>query len=275
MAREPSYYEVLTAAINDMIEHGFDSAERLNRWQSVLAAAARRSLMSDEALAQMLRRTLETQYSRLVDKAKVLDLHPGISRVTYERVKPRLRGELDRRLMASLDLIRLNREESVARQARRFSGWATSLPIGGPAEPDRAATKKRIRQSMASLPFEERRVMIDQGHKLVSSINDVLATDGGAIAAKWRHVHQAGYDGRPDHEARDGKVFLIKGSWAYAAGLVRCEPGGYTEDVEQPAEFVFCRCSYIYLYNLRQLPEALLTEKGRARLASARALVEA
>lgn len=268
-----SYYSVLTAAINDMIEHGFDDPERVARWQQALKESAEASLLSIDQLDAMMRDVLRSHYDRLVVKNGVLKRHEGIDRITYERIRPLLRNELDSRLMAGISLIKLNRQESMARQQRRFAGWATSIPKGGAAEADRAKLKEDIRKPLASLPFEERRVMVDQGHKLVDAINDVLARDGGAIAAKWRAVHQAGYDHRAEHLARDGAILLIRGSWAQQAGLVKPGDAGYTDEIERPGELVYCRCSYIYYYQLRQLPAEMLTKRGQDQLETARNLI--
>jgi len=236
-----TYYRELTAAINDMLAHGFDSSERVAYWQRRLEEAARLSLRSPEQVAADLKRALGAKYERLVERGGLLKLHPGVQRFTYERVKPALRAELDRRTMASLDLIKLNRDQMMARQAQRWVGWATSLPVGGPAEPDRRKLKEQIRKPLASMPFEERRVFIDQASKMVSAIHATLARDGGAIAGRWRAVHAPGYDHRPEHLAMDGHVMLVRGSWADEAGLVKPagEPG-YTDEFEQPGELPYC-----------------------------------
>lgn len=258
-----TYLSVLTAAVNDLLEHGFTDAERVRRWQEALRAAADASFRSVADLDALLGEQLRATYRRLVERDGALRYHGGVDRFTYQLLKPRLKQELDKRIVASVDLIRLNRQEAMARQLKRFAGWASSIPPGGAAEADRRKLKAEIRKPLARLPFEERRVMIDQGHKLVSSINSVIAIDGGAIAARWRHVHQPGYDARPAHQARDGKVLLVRDSWAHKAGLVAADGDeGFTDDVEQPAELPFCRCSYSYLYALNRLPAGLLTKRG-------------
>ena len=49
---------------------------------------------------------------------------------------------------------------------------------------------------------------------------------------------------------------------------MRKGPAGYTDDVTKPGEEVYCRCYYIWVYAIRELPQEMLTQKGR------RALVE-
>lgn len=271
MAQRESYFDVLTAALNDIAEHGYDSPERLTYWMRRLREAAETAAGSADILEDQLRENLGAIYKRLVDQGGALKLSPGVSRYTLERIRPALRGELDRAIMASADLIRLNKQQAVAKTLQRFAGWASSIPKGGAAELDKVKQKGEIRKALRSLPFEERRVIIDQSHKLTASINRIVAVDSGAIAAVWHsHWRQAGYDYRPDHKDRDDQVYLIRGSWADKAGLVKPGAAGYTDKITQPGEEVFCRCTYQYLFALRRLPEGMLTAKGRQALAEAK-----
>ena len=241
MAMGQSFYEVLTAAVDDLAEHGFDSLERLERWTAELRLAAGAVTANPAELERMLREGLASVYKRLVDKGGIARMHPGVGRFTLEQVKPKLRAELDRRIMSSASLIRLNREQAIDKTIQRFQGWATSIPIGGSAEPEKVKTKKNVRKSLAQLPFEERRVLIDQGHKLTASLSNILATDGGAIAAKWRsHWRQAGYNYRKDHKERDEKVYALRESWAMNRGLMKKGPNPYYDDITQAAEEPFC-----------------------------------
>lgn len=272
MARKKTFYDIVTEAVNDMALHGFDSAERVAYWTERLRLAAAGATKSTADMTAMLRRALETIYLRLVDQGGVLRATPGVSRFTIERVKPTLRAELDRRILASASLIRLNKEEAIEKTIRRFQGWATSIPKGGSAEPEKQEAKASIRKSITSLPYVERRVLIDQGHKLGSAICNVVATGNGAIAATWKsNFAQPGYDYREDHRERSGKIFLIRDSWAHAKGLVKSGADGYTDDITQPAEEPFCRCRYVYIFHLRQLPADMITAKGREELERVRA----
>jgi hypothetical protein len=275
-ARGESFYDVLTAAINDMLEYGYDDPARVTEWNRRLREAAVATWGSAHDVEERLSESLRATFRRMVEQDGALRAHTGVSRMSYDMLKPRLRAELDRRLLAATDLIRLNREEAVARMGRRWTGWATSIPKGGPAEIARVKLKQEIKKPLQRLPFEERRLFIDQGHKMVAAVNATIALDGGAIAAKWRHVHQLGYDARPAHLARDGQIFLVRDSWAHQQGLLApVNDNGFTDDIEQPGELPFCRCSYVWFYRLRQLPDTLLTQKGREQLAAARAMLAA
>lgn len=264
-----SFSTVLAAAIEDMIRSGFDSEERVADWMRKLREAAVRSLIPESSLDQRLKEGLANVYRKMVERDGILAHHPNVERFTYERLKPRLRSELDRRIMASADLIKLNRKQAVDKTLQRFSGWSTSIPRGGISGEKKRDVKENVRKSLAGLPFEERRVLIDQGHKLIASISEVIASDGGAIAMRWRsHWRQPGYNFREDHKDRDDKVYLLRDSWAHKAGLVKRGRTPYSDEITAPAQEPFCRCYAIWLYNLRDLPEDMLTAKGRAQLAA-------
>lgn len=268
------FNDVLREAMRYFENNGYDSAEALAYWEAKLRAAAAASMTPQRKMEEQLRKVLQAVYRRMVEKGGVLTRHPGVARWTLEKIKPELRAELDRRMVASANLIRLNKDEEVAATLRRFSGWATSIPKGGTDQGTREEAK-RIRKSLSGLSFRERRVMTDQGAKLESAINSVVAFGGGAIAAVWlSHYHQQNYQYRVEHKDRDVESrklpYLIRDSWAIQKGLIKKAGSIYTDEIEQPGEFPFCRCAYRYLYNIRSLPDVMLTEKGRTALKEAR-----
>ena len=89
-----------------------------------------------------LERSLKNAYTRLVTKGGLVN--KDVSRFTVDRLTPRLRAELDRRIIASVNLIKFNREETISNTLRRFSGWATSIPPGGTEVVKRNEEKKKI-----------------------------------------------------------------------------------------------------------------------------------
>ena len=265
-----TFYEVLNAAIADLMEFGFDSQSRVDEWVLKLEVATRHSLVSEAELHKSVREALIEAYQRTVESGMLARRHEGISEFTLARIRPKLRDELDRRILASTDLIRLNSEGSIQRTLQRFQGWATSIPVGGTRVAERAKVRKTIRKSMAGLPFEERRVIIDQSHKLVATINELVAKDGDAIAGIWRHVREGGgYQARPEHLDRHGHIFVIRDNWALRDGLMKLAGRQYTDQVTAPGEEPYCRCHLEYVYHLRDLPEEMLTVKGKKWLANA------
>lgn len=269
-----SFYDILNQAIDDLQEHGFDSMERVAFWQERLRRAAQAAATPDERMTEFLQSGFRQLYKSLIDNKEILKRNPGIGRFTLEKVKPALRAELNRRLAASANLVRLNREKVISQLEQRWSGWATSIPAGGSDQVKRKEVKAGIKKGLASLPFEERRVLTDQGHKMVSSLNEILAKDGGAIAAIWHsHYHQINYDYREPHKEREikskKKPYVVRGNWALEAGLMKLDGAEYTDSITQPAEEIFCRCYWQFLYNLHDLPDSMITVKGKASIKAA------
>lgn len=270
-----SFYEVLTEAINDIVEHGFDDLKRVEDWLDKIRKAAKETMISDRFLEELLKRKFGSIFNRQVEQEAILKVFPGVSKFTLENVKPKLRDELDRRIMNSATLIKLNRDASIERTLQRFQGWATSIPAGGTKVADKNDVKANVKKALAQLPFEERRVIIDQGHKFTSELSSILAEDANAIAGVWHsHWKQSGYDYRKDHKERDEKVYAIRDNWAIKKGLMN-KGAGYTDEMTKPGEEVYCRCFMKYIFNVRDLPKEMLTKKGAEELEAVRAKIKA
>ncbi|HEX8893995.1 MAG TPA: hypothetical protein VF783_11765 [Terriglobales bacterium] len=262
-----TFHEVLTAAVRDISENGYDDVARVDDWLKRLRFAALADLPTPEEIQSRMQLAMKTVFERTFSKASMLKYHPGVPRFTVERLKPFARAELDRRIVASAQLIKLNREAAVEKTVQRFSGWATSIPEQGSKVVEKVDVKEHIAKPIQQVKYEARRVSIDQGAKLVAAVNEVVATQGGAIAFRWRsHWKRAGYDYRPDHKERDQKIYLIRDSWAKEQGLVKTGSAGYYDEITAAAQEPFCQCYVVALYALRELPEEMLTEKGKKLL---------
>ncbi len=261
------FEEVLTLAVRDLSENGYTDQNRLDYWMAKLKSAANEDLPSYRELDKRMRRALEAIFQQATGN-QLYKFHPDVPKYTLQSLIPSARMELERKILASSQLIKLNREQAIDKTLQRFSGWATSVPAGGSKAVDKVDVKSNIKKSLQQVKYEVRRVDIDQGHKLVASINAVIARGTGAIAMKWRsNWKQAGYDYRPDHKSRDGCVYLIRGSWALEQGLIKPmkdrDGKSYTDQITMPAEEVYCRCSGSYYISLRELPSEMLTAKGK------------
>lgn len=266
-----TFYDVITAAVADIADHGYDSAERVAYWMGRIREAAATAMAPPHVLEEALQQALRSIYRRLIERGEIARYHPGVAQFTLEKVRPQLRAELDRRILASANLIKLNRQSAIETTLRRFSGWSSSVPAGGSRAVDKRDVKTDIRKAMAALPFEERRVVIDQGTKFIAALSETLAKDGAAIALTWRsHWRQAGYNYREDHKERDGKVYVMRNNWAQERGLMKAGPGSYYDEITHVGEEVYCRCYAVWIYALRDLPEEMLTAKGRGELARVR-----
>ena len=256
--------------LRDAIRHfgtvGYTSKGDLQQWLAKLHAALDVELPDDKQTHKLLRTTLDAIYNRDVTNLGVTKRVPGVVRYTLQRIDPSLRAELDKRIFAAADLIRINREQRIQETLRRFAGWVSSVPLAGAPKEELRRTASEIAKPAARVKFEARRVAIDQGHKLSAAVAHVVARGEGAIAAIWhdRGEFDKSYKARPEHLARSGKLFLIRDSWALDQGLVTRRARPYTDEIEQVAEFPFCSCTYEYITSPRELPSEFLTAKGRA-----------
>jgi hypothetical protein len=265
------FSEVLAAAIADLSATGYVSADRVADWLTRLRNAAERDLGPEWAVDVQVRAEMQRLLDRFVNGAKIAQFVPGVGRFTKEMVEPKLYAELDRRIIAAADLIKYNRKAAVDKTLRRFSGWATSIPPGGDDTINKRDTKTMLRKELVEFRYHQRLVKNDQGHKLIANVADLVATEAGAVAGVW-HSHGATdrhYDARKDHLARNGKTYLIRGSWADREGLLRAV-NGYTDQVTAPAVEINCRCWYQYVLSPRRLQDEYLTRKGQEWLEEGR-----
>jgi hypothetical protein len=257
--------QVLTNALNDLQRYGYDSPERVEKWVRELSIAIERTgIRNDAELKQSVRASLTPKLHNAASSAL---RGMGISKFTKANLSPRLYNELDRRILASTSLIKLNRTTAVNDTLQRFIGWSTSIPIGGAAVDDKVEVKQGIKKSLSQLNFIERRCIIDQSSKLVANVNNIVAVDGGAVAVEWNsHWRQKNYDYDPNHKALDGKIFLIRDSWADKEGFLK---GEYYEDLPEGfSQRPFCQCWGTYIFRLNRLPADMLTKKGQEYLKS-------
>lgn len=266
----PTLRKVVREAVKHFRENGYTSPQELAMWQSRIREAA--EIVREGPLIEATSLRLTQAYTMDIERERALKRHVGLTRFQLANVRPRLRAELDRRIMASADLIKLNRRKAIETTLSRFSGWATSLPdattiAGAPVQLDLFKTTKHIVKTAEQIRYEARRVMIDQNHKLLANIDNIVATDNGAIAAIWHsHWRQPNYDYRDKHKARDLLMYAIRGNWAIKKGLMKKGVNGYLDEITQPGQEVFCRCFVTYVYNLRTLEPDMLTKKGQAFL---------
>ena len=270
---------LLLEALKQFSERGYTSESELQQWLTRLHAALEFELPSDAETRKELAQALEVIFKRDVIRGGVQKRVEGVSRYTLDRIAPSLRAELDRRIFAGIDLIVLNKEAATQKTLQRFAGWVSSVPRGlGIPEPNTRSVASDILKPIAQLKYEKRRVAIDQGHKLSAAVSHVVAMGNGAIAGTWhdRGVEDRNYDARPEHLARSGKLFLVKGSWAMEQGLIKKGGLEYYDDLpDQAATLPFCSCYVTLVTSPRSLPPELLTVKGREWLDGAAVLQRA
>lgn len=121
-----TFTRTVREAVKFFLRNGYTSREELERWQSIIRQAAE-SETADDYMA-MVTRNLNKSYDLQVGRAGALKRHQGISRFTLNYLEPKLRTELDRRILSSADLIQLNRKKLSTQRYRVLAvGPATFL----------------------------------------------------------------------------------------------------------------------------------------------------
>ena len=263
MAKE-TLLDLIRQAVSDIAQNGF-SWDRVKGWQRRIEMALQTYRDTSQA-ERRIAHGLRELFARKTTPTVLAKVHPGVDKVTLRMIAESHRGMLDDRIRASVDLIRLNRERAISRMLDRFAGWSTSIPSGGSSK-QTPEIVSHIAKPLRSMSYEERRLYIEQGHKMIANVNAILAEQSNAIVVIWRsHYRQAGYDYREDHKERDGKFYAIRGNWAMERGFMKLGGHQYIDEITQFGEEINCRCFGIYLSNLRDLPDDMLTLKGKAEL---------
>ena len=232
------------------------------RWMRELHSAAERQAQSADKTDTKVKEHLTRIFAQQILRKGALKRHT-IAAWKLENLTPKLRNELDKRILASAQLIKLNREEMIQKTLQRLSGWATSLPIGPNLDVNKREEADNIRKSFKQLPFTERRVVIDQSFKFKASLDDIIAKENGAIAGIWKCRHTANYSNRKDHLERENKVYFVRGNWAIQDGYVKLAGHEYMDEITAPGQEIYCSCVYVWLYSIKKLPEECITNKGK------------
>jgi hypothetical protein len=261
---KPTFRSLIMEALRYFAETGFRSESDLQQWLLKLHAALEQELPTNRYFKAQLNAALSRVFSRDI-KSGIANRIPGVSRYTLDRIAPNLRAELDRRIYAGVDLIKLNKAAATQKALQRFAGWVSSVPPHGIPATNFREIAKEIIKPVAQVKYEARRVAIDQSMKLSAAVAHTVAMGEGAIAGIWhdRGEFDHGYDARPIHLARSGKLFLTRDSWALNEGLITKRGVEYYDDLEdQAAVLPYCSCYVTWVTSPRDIPETLLTAKG-------------
>ncbi len=255
MAIAPKELRDLIRRLEKQFTGGVDM-DLIRTWLPQLRGTLTSAFPSDDEIMAEVARIMGARFraglKSLPKRHKMHIGRPG-SEIIAEQYRPMLRE----RIRASAELIKLNRDEEIERQLRRFAGWATGSLPSQAKRSDKGELAKGVTKALQQDTFERRRVCIDQGHKLIAAVDDVIALEHGAIAKKWRHViPHAGYQSREEHLERDGVVYAVKGNAMLEAGRMRKAGRPYAEDLdEQPAVAPYCQCFWEAIYDLEDLPD--------------------
>jgi hypothetical protein len=254
--------QIINNAFQDVSESGW-TPESIARWASVFRDGAGGYFKTSPDHA--VRPAIERFYKKQMAKGAFYERHEGISKLTVEQIEPEFRQLLDNAIRNSINLIKLERDNgSIEVSTRRFSAWLSGVKQGQEAMPDKTLILAPLSKQ---LKYEISRRGIDQGMKVMANIDSVIAQQGGAIACIWHsHAKTPAYQARPEHWARNNKLYIIRDSWAVEQGLLKKQNDFWVEEIPDPPSVpVFCSCFFEYVYSLERLyqlhPESF-TKKG-------------
>jgi len=242
---------IIKQAIDDIAKNGMTDTA-IQYWVSLFKKTALRTAFKHTP-ASVIEPHLRKLFNKEVTSGKLLKRHGGIAPLKLKSIEPQFRNMLTNRIKANINLIVLERPNSIDVSTARLSGWLMNGVQQDVPLPD--VYKNITKPISKQLNYEHRRRAIDQGHKMLAAIDETLAVQGGAIVAVWHaHPPTSYYQSRPDHWKRNKEPFVIRDSWAYKDGLLKKGENGFMEDIpEQPAQAINCTCYYEYLYTIAEV----------------------
>ena len=130
-------YAIITQAVKDISNNGYNNSRMIFWTGKIREAIAQSSKFRTIKFPTILK----NQFENIVKVNNLKKMHQDVPAYRLEQIKPSLRSELDKRILASADLIKLNRSAAVEKTIQRFSGWATSIPQTGSLVVDKNDTK--------------------------------------------------------------------------------------------------------------------------------------
>ena len=244
-----------------------------------------------EGLEPELRREYKKIYYRFINGGYE-QYHAGIKGYRIQDMKPYYRKAVEESVNNSIGLIKTQNAEFLLKMQDRFRNWATipSNDLRGKYD-DHEKIAEHLRKNVLKTPEAVKEVtnwqkviIRDQAKKLLGSMNRITAENSGAFAFIWHTrkdikvtgnptgLYPKGNDKHGNHFEREGKLYLLKESFAVKAHLV-AKTGDIQYDTElndgMPSLGISCRCYAEYIYDLENIPkqyQGIITEKGYKRM---------
>jgi hypothetical protein len=167
-------------------------------------------------------------------------------------------------------------DKQVGRIQDLVLSFLQQVPNGGTKDKTFRTNIVEIKKELRAVSNWSELFAILKQTSFTDEIEYLFVREGGAIAAIW-HYRQFEEEGELqktfDHQGRDRRVYAVRENWAIEKGLMQAGSDGYIEEITRPKQDAGCCCDFEYLYALRDLPDIMLTAKGKSELYRARRAV--
>jgi hypothetical protein len=272
------FADIVNTALKAVMTHGV-SLELTSALQEKLLSAMTEYAPSSDVAAQF---TINSFSKTFEDMIKVKGI-PVRSIVTvdgennnevrgigmdgiFDKLEPSIRLIYKRLIEDVKEDAIVERSNEINSRIEEFIAW-TQLDEG-----TRKECLSDIRSTLKSINKWDKGFYVDRALDLIDEVEVMAKIENGAIAARWSY---SPYPGECGHEALNNKHFLIRDSWAINQGLIHPSNEKYFDEAPRQKEQWGCRCRFTFEFHIRQLPESMLTKKGKDSLFEGKQKVEA
>lgn len=203
----------------------------------------------------------------------------GLKGWRLHRLRDKLRKALRERITTSLLLIKTQNESQMKKLSSRFLGWLTTPKENRKSARETMQASKLVKKNDKHF----RMILGDQTRKLLNNFDNIVAEEYKALGFFWKTRRDDRVVGKPggknpkpselhgDHYSRQDKFYFFHKNWAIEKGLINTKHKDFAWadfDDGMPGQPINCRCYAYNIYELEDVPESLLTEKGKKYLES-------
>lgn len=207
-------------------------------------------------------------YSFLNDSFK--QKHKGMSAYTHNDISKEFRKALERRILHSLQAIKIKDQQLLLDLESRFLSFIT--------DEKKEKSLQNLKDNLAANKSTKiaknyvKNVVSDQVARLNDDIDSIHAKLNGALGLIWHTMEDTKVVGNPsgkypkgnelhnDHYKRNNVFFALKNSYATKKGLLKADIFEDLEDIKKVGRGLNCRCYYEYIYDLRDVPKEYLAK---------------
>lgn len=265
--------ENINEAINELLKKGHSSTltnSLRNNLESVLDEAAPKSIYAIEKLKRVNQELLDKVIkhkglpvvSIFSENGENSQSVQGVGIKDFDNFEPEIRLLFDECVKDIEVSASFFRRQELDAALNVFTNWAESIPIGGTKDKSFRNQAREVRLYLKAFQKWDSYYFIAKNGNFISKLKHLAAKSNGAIAASWCFYKGNGciYS---EHEDHNEEFFLIRNSWAIQQKLIASSnTTRYTDELTTPRSDG-CTCSYRYIFSLSNLPNVILTSKGK------------